>query len=104
MNLDINEVVGDMAEAIKGSLTGDWPDAKRTVKKFLERRQERLKLIAELLFDGTLDQETVKPYLENEKELLKMELLGISIISKAMAQNAANKALEVLGEALKAAL
>jgi hypothetical protein len=104
MSFEIDEVIGDMAEAIKGSVKEDWPDTKEVVKQFLDRRKERMKLIAELILKGTLTVESAKPYLDIEKKLLEMEILGVSIITKAMAQNAANKAMKVLVEAIKVAL
>lgn len=104
MSFEIDEVVGDMAEAIKGSLKQDWPDAKEAVKQFLDRRKERMKLIAELVLKGVLTTESAKPYLDIEKKLLEMEILGVSIITKAMAEKAANKAMKVLVDAVKAAI
>lgn len=104
MAFEIDEVIGDMAQAIKGSVKEDWPDTKEAVKQFLERRKERMKLIAELVIKGVLTIETAKPYLDIEKDLLEMEILGVTIITKAMAQKAATKAMKVLVDAVKAAI
>jgi hypothetical protein len=104
MAFKIDEVIGDMAQAIKGSVKEDWPDTKEAVKQFLERRKERMKLIAELVLKGVLTIETVQPYLDIEKDLLEMEILGVTIITKAVAQKAATKAMKVLLDAVKAAI
>ncbi|MCZ4410569.1 hypothetical protein O3Q51_17265 [Cryomorphaceae bacterium 1068] len=104
MAFEIDEVIGDMAQAIKGSVKEDWPDAKETVKQFLDRRKERMKLIAELILKGVLTVDSAKPYLDIEKKLLEMEILSISIITKAVAQNAATKAIKVLMDAIKVAI
>jgi hypothetical protein len=63
-----------------------------------------MKLIAELVIKGVLTIETAKPYLDIEKDLLEMEILGVTIITKAMAQKAATKAMKVLVDAVKAAI
>lgn len=104
MAFEIDEVIGDMAQAIKGSVKEDWPDTKETVKQFLERRKERMKLIAELVIKGVLTLETAKPYLDIEKKLLEMEILGVTIITKAVAQKATMKAMKVLVDAIKVAI
>jgi hypothetical protein len=104
MAFEIDEVIGDMAQAIKGSVKEDWPDTKETVKQFFDRRKERMKLIAELIIKGSLTIETAKPYLEIEKKLLEMEILGITIITKAIAQTAATRAMKVLVDAIKVAI
>lgn len=104
MAFEIDVVIGDMAQAIKGSVKQDWPDTKEVVKQFLDRRKERMKLIAELIFKGVLTIESAKPYFDIEKDLLEMEILGVSIITKAMAQKAATKAIKVLVDAVTTAI
>jgi hypothetical protein len=104
MAFEINEVLGDMAQAIKGSVKDDWSDTKQTVTQFLERRKDRMMLIAELVLNGVLTIETAQPYLDIEKDLLEMEILGVTIITKAVAQKAATKAMKVLVDAVKAAI
>jgi hypothetical protein len=42
--------------------------------------------------------------LDIEKNLLEMEILAVSIITKAVAQNAATKAIKVLVDAIKVAI
>jgi len=100
MNFDLNETLADMANAIKISLKDNWPEAKSIVNDFLTRRKVRLELIADMRFKGILDDASMNIYLEREKNLLEMELIAIAIISKSMAQKAANAALDILKVAI----
>jgi hypothetical protein len=101
---DINEIMADMAAAIKGSVSEDWKEVKPVVNQFLERRKERLSLMAELRITGELSAAEFSSRLDNEKLLLEAELHAIAVIHKAIAQNAANAAIEVLEKAVQVAL
>ncbi len=104
MNFDINEVLAGMLSAIKGSVEDNWDVVKSTANQFLERKKERLELLVELRISGDLSQEKFESRLLDEKLILEAELHAIAVLSKAVAQRAANAAIEVLGKAVKAAV
>lgn len=102
--LDINEVMANMAAAIKGSVSENWKEVKPVANQFLERRKERFALMAELRISGELSAAEFSSRLDTEKLLLEAELHTIAIIQKAIAQNAANAAIKVLEKAVQVAL
>ncbi len=104
MNFDINEVLAGMLSAIKGSVEDNWDVVKSTANQFLERKKERLELLVELRISGDLSQEKFESRLLDEKLILEAELHAIAVLSKAVAQRAANAAIEVLGKAVKTAV
>jgi hypothetical protein len=104
MNFDINEVLSDMVSAIKGVVEDNWDEVKSTANQFLQRRKERLELLADLRIKNEISQEKFESRLLDEKLVLEAELHAIAVISKAIAQKATNAALEVLEKAVKVAI
>ncbi len=104
MNFDINEILADMLGAIKGTVEDNWPEVKSTANQFLQRKKERLELIAELRISGALSQEKFESRLGDEKLIEEAELHAIAVISKAIAQKAANAAMDVLKKAVGTAI
>jgi hypothetical protein len=102
MELNINEVITNMANAIKGSLSEDWSSVKNDVASFLTNRKNRLELLAKARIKGKIDDEFFLEILNDEKDMLVSELHSYALISKVMAQNATNAAIEVLNSAIKA--
>jgi hypothetical protein len=101
---NINDIIADMASAIKGSVSKDWNVVQPIVSQFLERRKERLVLIAELMSSGEMNAQEFNSRLDNEKLLLETELQAIAVVHKAIAQNAANAAIDVLEKAVQVAI
>ncbi len=104
MSFNMNEVLSDMLSAIKGAVAENWPEVKSTAEQFLQNREERLTLLAELRIKGDISQTKFDSRLLDEKLILEAELNALAVLSKAIAQNAANAALEILGKAVKAAI
>ena len=104
MSFNINEVSSGMLSAIKGAVAEDWPQVKTTAERFLQNKKERLALLAELRIKGELSQAKFESRLQDEKLILEAELNALAVLSKAIAQNAANAALEILGKAVTAAI
>lgn len=104
MEFDINEVLADMLGVIKQTVDDNWDEVKSTTNQFLQRRKERLELLAELRITGELSQEKFTSRLEDEKIVFEAELHAIAVISKAIAQKAANAAIDVLIKAVKAVI
>ena len=104
MNFDLNETIAGMLSAIKGTVSDNWGEVKSTANQFIERRKERLQLLVELRLTNEISEEKFKSTLEDEKDLLEAELHATAVISKAIAQNAANAAIDVLSKAVKTAI
>jgi hypothetical protein len=104
VKFDINETLASMSQAIKGAVAENWSEAKSVANEFLNRRKERLSLLADLRLSGDLSQKKFESRLEDEKLILEAELHAVAVIGKAIAQQAANAAMDVLQKAVKAAL
>ncbi len=104
MKFDINEVIAQMSGAVKDTVAENWTDAKSATSQFLTNRKERLALIAELRLTGDLTQEKFESRLNDEKLILEAELHAVVVITKAIAQKAANAAIDVLTKAVSTAI
>ena len=104
MAFELNEVVAQMLGAVKSTLKDDWKLAKETASTFLQTRKDRLELLVSLRLNNEINQKFFLKRLEDEKKIFESELHAVAIITKAEAQRAANAALEVLQNAVSAAL
>lgn len=104
MAFDINETLADMLQGAKGVVKDNWPQVKDTANKFLQNRKERLSLLAELRLNNDIDNATMQDYLKDEQKIFESELHAIAIIGKAIAQKAANTAIDIFEKAVKTAL
>lgn len=104
MKFDIDEVLADMLSAIKETVEDNWDVVKSTANQFLQRKKERLELLAQLRIEGDLSQKKFESRLKDEKLIAEAELHAIAVISKAIAQKAANAAIDVLKTAVKVAI
>ncbi|MGK2862207.1 MAG: hypothetical protein ACSLE0_09760 [Chitinophagaceae bacterium] len=104
MAFDFNEVVAQMAGAVKASVKDDWKVVKETASAFLTARKDRLELLASLRLNNEISQKFFLKRLEDEKKIFESELHAVAIITKAAAQRAANAALDVLNNAVSAAI
>jgi hypothetical protein len=93
-----------MLSAIKGTVDDNWSEVKATANQFLQRKKERLELLAELRINNELSQEKFESRLADEKLIVEAELHAIAVVSKAIAQKAANAAIDVLVKAVKVAI
>jgi hypothetical protein len=100
MSFEINTVLADMSSAVKDTVADNWDETKSVTIRFLQNRKERINLLAQLRIDGDLSEEKFKSRLEDEKLILEAELNAMKVISKALAQNAANAAINVLEKAV----
>ena len=104
MDFDFNKVSADMLSVIKGTVEDNWDQVEIAANQFFQRRNERLKFIAELRIKNELSQEKFESRLEDEKLLLEAEFNAITVISKAIVQKAANAAIDVFSKAVKVAI
>jgi hypothetical protein len=104
MKLDINKIISDMLAGIKGTVADNWDKVKDVTQQFMLHHKDRLLLLAELRISGDLSEEKFKSRLEDEKLVLEAELNAMAVITKAIAQQAANAAIDILEQAVKVAI
>ncbi|PKB15423.1 hypothetical protein [Flavobacterium sp. 5] len=104
MNLDINEILADMLNAMKTSIKDDWVVVKKSANNFIQSKKDRLELLANMRLNGEISESFFDKRLTDEKEILTSELHSIAIVNKVMAQNAANAAINVLNDVITKAL
>jgi len=104
MSFDIDAVLGDMLTTVKDSVDADWDDVRGYAKQVFENEKEALAELAEQRLRGEITEEELKSELDDEKDTVEAELKTIKVMTKAMAQKAANSAMDVLFNAIKAAL
>ena len=100
MGFNINEVVANMIDAIKTNVADNWPLVKETANDFLQNRTSRLELLTSMRLQNQISQDFFLQRLQDEKEMLTSELHSVAIITKAIAQKAANAAIDVLQNAV----
>jgi hypothetical protein len=100
MAFDISAVVTDMITAVKTTVKDKWPEVKDTANTFLLDRKDRLELLASLRLQNEISEEFFVKRLADEKAILESELRAITVLSKAIAQKAANAAITVLNNAI----
>ncbi|SFB65267.1 hypothetical protein [Azotobacter beijerinckii] len=104
MAFDIEEVLDGMLDAAAGVLSAEWPKVRACVKTALEEERDALEAIAKARLNGEIDDDEMNSQLKDEKETLKAALLVCKVKGKIAAQKAANAAIKVLSDAIKAAL
>lgn len=104
MDFDINETLAHMLGALKKNVAEYWTETKGTANQFMQNRKARLELLAKFRIENKITDDDLKSYLEDEKKLLEAELHAIAVITKAMAERAANAALDILFTAIKTAV
>lgn len=104
MNIDINEILADMMDAMKATMKKDWSVVKKSANTFMQSKKDRLELLANIRVMGIIDNDFFEKRIADEKEILASELHSIAIVNKVLAQNAANAAFKVLENVITTAL
>ena len=104
INIDIEAVATDMLSAMKGALSKNWSKVESIAGQFIQSRKKRLELLAELYLSGDITPQKFKSRLEDEKTVLTTEVEALKVVSKALAQKAANSAFDVMTNAVKMAI
>ena len=104
MSFDIETALNDMIAAVNNSVDADRGDVKGYAKQVLENEKDALKDLAEQRLRGELTEEELKSELEDEKDTVEAEFKAVQVMTKAMAQKAANAAIDVIFKAIKAAI
>ena len=104
MKFDIESTVKSMLVAVKNSAGEDIKQVQETAGQFFEMNKARIGKLVQYRLTGKIDQDDFESRLEDEKKMLEAQFNTITVITKVMAQNAANAAIDVLNSAVKAAL
>lgn len=97
-------VITDMLAAVQSTVSKHWKEVKSSMQQFLNSRKSRFELLAELRISGELSQEHFESRLEDEKLIAEAEMQALEVISKAMAQKAANAAIDIFQKAVGTAI
>ncbi len=100
MKFDIDETLAQMLNAMKGVAKENWKTIKGNANGFLQNRKGRLELLTSLRIANEIEEEFYLKRLKDEKKILESELHSIAIVSKSIAQKAANAAIDVLQQAV----
>src|SRR5512139_14336 len=100
MSIDWKDVWQSAVGAAEGVVKAKAPAASKYVRAIMDAREQRLKLLMLAWADGALDEATLEDELREEREILEMELLAVRVMVKKTAQDAANAAFEIIGNAL----
>jgi hypothetical protein len=100
MKFDIDETLSQMLEAMKGVAKENWKTIRGNANGFLQQRKGRLELLTSLRIANEIEEQFYVKRLKDEKKMLESELHSIAIVSKSIAQKAANAAIEVLQQAV----
>ncbi len=100
MKFDIDETLSQMLEAMKGVAKENWKTIRGNANGFLQQRKGRLELLTSLRMANEIEEQFFVKRLKDEKKMLESELHSIAIVSKSIAQKAANAAIEVLQQAV----
>jgi len=104
MKFDINEVVAQMLGAIKDTAKENWKLVKNSANGYFSDHKSRLELLASLRLNKQISDEFFKSRVADEEKILESELHSIAIITKAIAQKAANAAIDIFQNAVSKAL
>lgn len=100
MTFDINETLAGMLNAVRDEVKDNWGIVKANANTFLQGRKGRLELLTSLYITGEIKKEFYLKRLKDEKKIFESELHSIAIVSRSIAQKAANAAIEVLQDAV----
>ncbi len=104
MAFDINEVLAQMLGSVKTITKDNWNNVKDTANTYFQDRKLRLELLASLRIQKQISNEFFLKLVADEQKILESELHSIAIIAKAVAQKAANAAIDIFQNAVMKAL
>lgn len=104
MPFDINEVINNMKDAAIGAVKDDIENIPDYLLQIIENEKDSINYLAEARLAGVISDQEFFDELEREKKVLEVEMLTISILTKAIAQKAINAAMNALRDAIKLSL
>lgn len=104
MPFDINTVLINMKDAAIDAVKDDMEIIPAYLMQIFENEKDSLYYLAEARITGVISEEEFLSELDREKKVLEVQMLTISIMTKAVAQKAINAAINALKDAIRLAL
>ena len=104
MSFDINRTLEDMLGAIKEVVEDDWDNIRGYAREILDGEKETFVELSERFIRGEITEEELASELKDEKDTVGAQFKALNVRNKAAIQRAANKALDILYDAIKVAL
>ncbi|OCX50482.1 hypothetical protein BEL04_22130 [Mucilaginibacter sp. PPCGB 2223] len=104
MGFDISATLQSMESAVKTTVTGAWPQAQQIWASFEQTNKNILADMAQATITGQMSKADLQSYLDDMKTTLQTQLLASEVMALAVAQAAANAALDVFWAAVNAAI
>lgn len=104
MPFDINTVLNNMKDAAIDAVKDEVETIPGYLIQVFENEKDSLYYLAEARIIGVISEEEFLSELEREKKVLEVQMLTISIMTKAIAQKAINAAMNALKDAIRLAL
>jgi len=104
MAFDISAVLQSMEGAVQGTVTTAWPQAQAIWATFEQTNKNILADLATATISGQMTADQLKSYLDDMKTTLQAQLLATEVMALAVAQAAANAALDVFWTAVNTAV
>jgi hypothetical protein len=104
MSINVTEIATKMLAAIRKVFTKNWPKVEDYAETECKKLAETLAMIEKLRLQGKITEEEAKLQLQIQKNAARAVLLTLEGMGVLAAEEAINAALEVVGEAINAAL
>lgn len=104
MSFDIKAVLSSMASAAGTVVKDDLPKVRQCIKRALDEEKDFLAKLADARLAGVIDDDTLAQQLRDEARTLELSLLVCQVLSKRIAQDAANAAIDAFNTAITTAL
>jgi len=104
MSFNIDEVMENMLGSALEAVGPISNDIGSYTKRIIENEKEAITELAQQRLNGDLTDEEFADELLDEKDTFEAEMQAIGVMTKVMAQKAANAAMDVLSTAVKLAI
>lgn len=104
MAFDISATLQSMEGAVQSTVTTAWPQAQAIWAAFEQTNKNILADLATATISGQMTTDQLKSYLDDMKTTLQAQLLASEVMALAVAQAAANAALDIFWTAVNAVI
>lgn len=100
MDIDLPKIRQDMERAIQNSVKGAWERIRAGVEHYMERKANRLNILAQLRLEGVFSDEEFEYHAKDEERLMRNELRELNELNEALIKRAARAAMQVFCKAV----
>jgi len=101
MSFDIEQVLQNMAGAISSTVNSGDANIKAFAKTILDNEKQSLKELGEARLLMQITDVVFNQEIDREKQVVEAQLLTLQIMTKALAQQAVNAAIDVFTKAIE---